>query len=211
EREYELSEDFTLNLASMIANHQQHHSESQKENKQVNRTKKEIDRDGSPYLYTPADESVKMDDSVTLAFVEKKEEEITQRPTTATTTQETHKPKSTSSSRRPKKIQESEWNQILKDEILKGKRLRRNRTDRKKDRMKSFRNRSGGGYHASMGPKAFLKKRYRSKFLNEAQEKIFELDADKKDELYQKILNSYNSSKTSKKMRRKLRRMRRKH
>ncbi|TRY76744.1 hypothetical protein TCAL_08000 [Tigriopus californicus] len=47
-----------------------------------------------------------------------------------------------------------------------------------------------GGYHASSSPTDFLKKRYKSEFLESASEKVFD-----KDSLYKKILESYRASK----------------
>jgi len=53
------------------------------------------------------------------------------------------------------------------------------------------------GYHASTSPNTFLKKRYSSAFLNEAQSRIFPIQAGSKSALYSQILASYDTQKTS--------------
>uniref|UniRef100_A0A0K2V2Y5 Spondin2like [Acyrthosiphon pisum] n=1 Tax=Lepeophtheirus salmonis TaxID=72036 RepID=A0A0K2V2Y5_LEPSM len=214
EREYEMSEDFTLKGGKMFANDEKY-TVSNDSDKKMEVKLKEIMSSNSIIdekyvtLNTASDQSVKNDESVT--STETSSEDKKENNTTTLSPQTT----TASESKEEKETNESEWNRILKEEILQKspKKLRhsRNRSSGKRDRVKSFRNRHGGeGYLASMGPKAFLRKRYKSEFLNKAQEKIFDLDTEKKSELYQRILNSYKSSKGSKLKKRKLRKLRRK-
>ena len=79
------------------------------------------------------------------------------------------------------------------------------------------------GYHASTSPNTFLKKRYSSAFLNEAQSRIypievlrkrknliimFSLQAGSKSSLYNQIMASYDAGRGSEKLRHKKRRLR---
>ncbi|CAB4059116.1 Spondin-2 [Lepeophtheirus salmonis] len=177
EREYEMSEDFTLKGGKIFANDEKY-TVSNDSDKKMEVKLKEIMSSNSII-----DEKYKH-----LVKTKRKNNTTTLAPQTTTA----------SESKEEKETNESEWNRILKEEILQKspKKLRhsRNRSSGKRDRVKSFRNRHGGeGYLASMGPKAFLKKAIQ-----------------KKSELYQRILNSYKSSKGSKLKKRKLRKLRRK-
>ena len=79
------------------------------------------------------------------------------------------------------------------------------------------------GYHASTSPNTFLKKRYSSAFLNEAQSRIypievlrkrksliimFSIQAGSKSSLYNQIMASYDAGRGSGKLRHKKRRLR---
>jgi len=55
---------------------------------------------------------------------------------------------------------------------------------------------SARGYHASTSPNTFLKKRYSSAFLNEAQSRIYPIEAGSKTSLYNQIMASYDAKQT---------------
>jgi len=56
------------------------------------------------------------------------------------------------------------------------------------------------GYHASTSPNTFLKKRYSSAFLDEAQSRIYPIEAGSKSSLYNQIMASYDAQNGSGKL-----------